>query len=442
MKDKDKNYRSNIARILLLGSGFVFVLSALLYNEFFLTLLDSNPPLLEITVEKIRLVQIYFLSSGLVLIVLSECTRRISWLEDVVTKSLMTNIFFSVLIIFLPLSILELSLKPFMISTTIFMRDSELGWKLMPNSEDAWGGVVVTINGKGLRGPELNYAKSSDVRRILYLGDSVTFGYKLATYEQTFPYLIEAILEDRLTSKIETINAGVGGYSPWQEYVYLAREGIKYNPDLIIVSFVLNDVTEKFGLVKFGGTHKGKQLERSVSSVFDWLIHKSSIVYFTRKISARMRFGSNIQQGAKQKEILDVRSLIYYSDRPGVQRAWTVTLENLGKIFTFSKEKDIPILLVIFPYMFQFDDINALSAPQNIVSQYALDNEVPVIDLLPILSEKEQGVKPEGYFLGELHLSLLGNEVVAEIIANFIRNEGLLIPESVMVLPDTEARQH
>ena len=419
---------SRVARALLLGSGLIFILLAVLYNEFLLTLLDSNPPLLDVTVKKIRFVQIDFLVIGLVLISLSEFVRRISWLKTLTNKPIITYMLFSFLILFLPLSILELSLKPFMISTTIFIKDPELGWRLKPNSKDAWGGVIVKINGKGLRGPELDYAKPPDVIRILYLGDSVTFGYKLENYEQTFPYRIETLLENRLTNKIETINAGVGGYSPWQEYMYLEREGIKYNPDLIVVSFVLNDITEKFGLIKFGGNHKGRQLERSVSSVFDWLFHKSSIAHFTRKIGAWIRFGGDVQQGAQRKEILDVKSLAYHPDRPDVRRAWKVTLENLDKIFAFSKEKDIPIILVIFPYIFQFDDINGLSIPQKIVKQYAFDNAIPVIDLLPILSEKikVQGVKPEGYFLGELHLAPLGHEIVAEIIANFIQYEGLL----------------
>ena len=92
--------------------------------------------------------------------------------------------------VFLPISILELSLRPFFelkTKTTIFVRDDVLGWRLRPNSNDIWGGVRVKINGKGLRGPELAYSKPPDVLRILYLGDSVTFGYTLNSYTETFP---------------------------------------------------------------------------------------------------------------------------------------------------------------------------------------------------------------------------------------------------------------
>jgi len=349
-------------------------------------------------------------------------------------KALVANILLSIFTIFLLILILEVSLRPFVIKdkntkTTIFIRDNALGWRLRPDFEDIWGGVKVKINGKGLRGPELDYDKPADVFRILYLGDSITFGYVLKSYEQTFPYLIEDILEDRFVREIETINAGVGGYSPWQEYIYLSREGIKYNPDLVVVAFVLNDVTEKFGLVRFGGTGEGFQLSKT-SIAFDRLSSKSNIMYLAKKISARIRFGSDIQKGAIERETLDVESLVYYPDRPEIKRAWKITLENLGRIFDFCKNRDIPIILVVFPFTFQFDEVNTLSTPQTILNQYAVGHEIPMIDLLPILSDriKEKGAKPEDYFLDLDHLSPAGSKDVAQIIADFIQNKRLITP--------------
>ena len=121
----------------------------------------------------------------------------------------------------------RLTLKPFVkkkpatVATGIFVKDRELGWKLKPNVEDKWGGVKVKINSKGLRGPEINYRKLPHVRRILFLGDSVTFGYLLERDDQTYPSQVARILKKKLLLAVESINAGVGGYSPWQEYSLL-----------------------------------------------------------------------------------------------------------------------------------------------------------------------------------------------------------------------------
>jgi len=166
--------------------------------------------------------------------------------------------------------------------------------------------------------------------------------------------------------------------------------------------------------------------------MFDWLSHKSSILYFAREISARIKFGRDTQKGAKEKELSDVKKLLFEQlldpDRH-FKNAWKITLKNLGSIFDFCKDRDIPILLVIFPYPFQFNDVNATSSPQKIVGQYAIDNNIPVLDLLPILAlkMKNQKMSPEELFHDFAgHLSPIGSKIVAEVIADFTRNERLI----------------
>lgn len=425
-------------RELLLCFGSIFILTASIYNEFLLALFNQERPLDAGTLTNIRHAQVKFLVIGLTLIVAADSVIiRVSWLESIAKKDSTTKLLLATLPILTLIAILEFSLEPFARIrrglTTIYVKDSELGWKLKPNAEDLYGGMPVRINGKGLRGPELNYAKQAGVKRILFLGDSVTFGYKLKSYEQTFPYLIESLLKDKSGYSVESINSGVGGYSPWQEYLFLAKEGIKYNPDLIVVSFVLNDVTEPLGLVKFGGSGEGWQLEHTVSGAVEKLLESSSVAYFARKLSARIRFGNDIQQGAELKEKTTVKEMVRHPDRPDIQEAWGITLENLRKIFDYAKAEDLPLFLVIFPFTFQFDDVTNLSTPQKILSKYAYDNKVPVIDLLPILAKKmaEEGSKPGDYFLDEDHLSPVGSEIVAEILANFIQQAGFLSHDRV-----------
>ena len=110
------------------------------------------------------------------------------------------------------------------------------------------------------------------------------------------------------------------------------------------------------------------------------------------------------------------------------------TLQNLGKIFDYAKARNIPVMLVIFPLTFQFDDVNTLSGPQKIVSKYASDNKVPVIDLLPMLSKKmhEEGVKTGRFvFWTWIIYRLLGVRLSQTILADFIQNERLITDEGV-----------
>ncbi len=428
----NRYYRSDPARILLLGAGATLIALAGVYNEFLFAFLDRTPPLEVATVQKIRSVQLHFLLTGLVFFAVAESMKRISWLGSFMNRRLVTKMLLSLLVTFLLIFIPEVSLRPFAVftdpKTTIYIRDAELGWKHRPNSEDVWRDIVVKINGKGLRGPELDYAKPDGVIRILYLGDSVTFGDGLESYEQTFPYVIESIFKSKFKTPIETINAGVSGYDAGQEYIYLSREGIKYSPDLVVVAFNLNDVTEKFGLLRFGGSGEGWQLSHTYSSNFQWLRDNSSIWYFVRKTGATVRFGRDTQAGAKRQETLDVKSLVDYPDRQDVMNAWQTTFEELRSTFDFCRERGIPVALVVFPWRFQFADVSGQAGPQKVVRQYAEGNGIPVLDLLPILAErmKQQGKKPEDYFLDSNHLSRFGNQIASEVIGSFIEKQGLL----------------
>jgi hypothetical protein len=199
-----------------------------------------------------------------------------------------------------PLLLLDLGLRPFVEpKTTLFVPDRELGWRPRAGAKDEWGHVRVEINAKGLRGPEIAWEKPGDVFRVLYLGDSLTFGYGIENVAETYPYLVGADLERRMDTTVETVNSGVGGWSPWQEHTYLVREGLRYQPDLIVVGFVLNDITEKFMLVRFGGREYGWQLDRTARSQLDGWLSRSALVSFAREGFAFLRFGSDLYLGAQ-----------------------------------------------------------------------------------------------------------------------------------------------
>jgi lysophospholipase L1-like esterase len=324
---------------------------------------------------------------------------------------------------------LELSLRAFVDlapvsepanATRLFVRDAELGWKLRPGAEDEWGGVRVRINDKGMRGPELPYAKPAGARRVLYLGDSVAFGFGIARHEDTFPFRVADLLAQDSTLAVETVNTGVGGYSPWQFHGVLASEGIRYAPDLVVVSFVLNDVTEKFELLRFGGTSEGHQLLLSVRS-------RGQV---GRRLVSRLRFGEDVAQGARELVELRAHQLALEPDSPRVKRAWDVTLANLAKIFSFCSEREIPALLVAFPYTFQLRDPSRFGAPQQVLHRFAAEHDVAYLDLLPHYAARVRPGALRAWFLDDDHPTERGHDLAARAMAERIRAEAWLRPGS------------
>lgn len=99
----------------------------------------------------------------------------------------------------------------------------------------------VVVNGAGWRMErDIAREKPGGVFRILGLGDSQMFGQGVETSE-TYLAMLERKLAER-GIRAEAINTAVPGYNTANEAAVLARRGVAYAPDLVVVGFVGNDL--------------------------------------------------------------------------------------------------------------------------------------------------------------------------------------------------------
>jgi lysophospholipase L1-like esterase len=114
-----------------------------------------------------------------------------------------------------------------------------LRYELSPGTATKARGKEIRINSRGFRGLE----PSSDpaVKRVIVLGDSITFGNNLAL-EETFPFQLQQQLATP-GRNLEVLNFGVHGYDTLQEVSSLEIRGLGYHPDLVVVAYCLNDVS-------------------------------------------------------------------------------------------------------------------------------------------------------------------------------------------------------
>lgn len=108
-----------------------------------------------------------------------------------------------------------------------------LGWTLKQNLDiiDALGNRV-TSNSKGIRGKKEFDIEKGEATRVLTLGDSFAFGQCVADDETFSSYL------EQLDRGIEAINMGNHAYGTDQQLLKLKNEGMQYEPDIIILGFV------------------------------------------------------------------------------------------------------------------------------------------------------------------------------------------------------------
>ena len=138
----------------------------------------------------------------------------------------------------------------------IFEGDPLLLWRLKPNLDHAiWDFTVLSTNAQSFRADYPTGVKPPGTLRIVCLGDSVTFGYRVPPvwperpndYNPDwlpFAMLLEKELRRANPNRaIEVFPMAVPGYTTHQGLAWLQRDIAYLQPDLVIASFGWNDAS-------------------------------------------------------------------------------------------------------------------------------------------------------------------------------------------------------
>ncbi len=113
-----------------------------------------------------------------------------------------------------------------------------------PNLDVSIGSFHLETNALGLRGRDLVSPKPDDVFRVVMLGDSVTFGWGVDA-EVTFAHRLEATWnEGAPATRLEVVNTALPKYDSNQEAAMLRQIGLSLEPDLVVLTYVTNDLAE------------------------------------------------------------------------------------------------------------------------------------------------------------------------------------------------------
>jgi lysophospholipase L1-like esterase len=132
--------------------------------------------------------------------------------------------------------------------------DRKVLFRIKPHSRE-------DINGSGYRDREFRKEKPAG-RRVLALGDSITAGLNVKA-EETFP----KVLEKKLGEGYEVYNMGVHGYGPDQSYVQLKEEGMRLNPDMVVLCLFANDFNDIFKNRLLGLDKKGNLVKNRLNII-------------------------------------------------------------------------------------------------------------------------------------------------------------------------------
>ena len=212
------------------------------------------------------------------------------------------------------------------------------GYTLMePGSHFTWGGIPVAVNSHGLRDPETLYEKPAGVRRVLSLGDSIVMGWGVRQEDRYGPLLETALNTQAGAGSFQVIDAGVPGWNTANELAYLEAEGLKYQPDLIVLDLTLvNDIGGKSALLKNGGV-----------PLINWLRDHT---YFYPFLAVGGEMLAARSQGKARIKTLDPPTdYRRYFPKNLKDPHWDQTWEPILQMQAVARQHGIPLVLVEFP---------------------------------------------------------------------------------------------
>lgn len=292
------------------------------------------------------------------------------------------------------------------------------GYTLMqPGSHYEWQDIAVDINSHGLRGPETTYEKPPATFRILNLGDSVVMGWGVRQ-EDTYGRQLESLLNEDGSGDLsfEVINAGVPGWNLENALAYLQAEGLKYEPDLLVLGLTLsNDIKGKSAL-----------LADNQPAAIKWL---RSNTYFWPFLTVQLRWMNARAEGRDRIDVIDPPTDPdkYFPTDPKAEQ-WKEFWSQVSAINHLAEENDIPVVLVIFPLEFQVLDESYPTLPQEIFIAKAEEAGIQAIDPLPAFRQACQD-RPGGvcqledrYLFADvwMHPSAAGHKLIAVELEEFL----------------------
>jgi hypothetical protein len=208
--------------------------------------------------------------------------------------------------------------------------DEKLKYRHKPSWETQYGDVLITYNERGLRDRPI-LPKSQDEFRILALGDSATFGWGVSQ-DQIFTSRLERILQDRFQRTVRVINSGVGGYNTVQEVTYFNNEGLTLQPDLVMLTYVENDIEENKG------------------------VHDPTAGTSLREIS----FPSMVVTMLRKLWLYRLADHVYHYALPDLngqppkpsrgEQGWSASMSALDELVEMCKQHKIPLIVFYFGY--------------------------------------------------------------------------------------------
>jgi len=364
----------------------------------------------------------------------------------------------------LALGAVEVGLRLTGLGRQFVVPDARIGYRLTPNFARTLQGfgmpsMKLATNDLGLRrDAPTSVVKPAGTQRVLVLGDSQTEG--IVENADTYAAVLEQRLGAGGKGRIEVLNAGVSGYSPLLEVLWLREWGLRLAPDVVVLAlYTGNDIGELTAReTNFAGFGPRLHLATMSGEGGDWTIRRPGAPSAPAQADAWLRAHSRAWEL--------VRSRMRGASPPGEEvvgrvaqscpgclqalwQAWLAetqpakyerALAQLGVVLELAQSAAESIgarlLVVVLPTKLEVEpesvrgvvatasatlglrqppELNGREARARMV-EACRARGIEVLDLLPELSEARAAAERDFYWAFDWHLDPGGNRAVAEAL--------------------------
>ena len=255
----------------------------------------------------------------------------------------------------------------------------------------------------GWRGRDHSIRKPVGTYRILGLGDSFLWGNGVREEDVCLAKLEKLLQKGREQPRIETVNAAMIYYNTVNQKELLEYRGLDYDPDCVMVYFALDDVKEEEDMKNppleyyrhYAIADNSKDVLSNYSSLWGW-------------VRQRYLFTSQARS--------HIKTFNGYYREDSVR--WKRCRQALIDMKTMCRDRNITMMVVIFPYFYSLDKNYPFTAIHDTIRQHCESNGILVLDLLPAYKSfkgPELWVHPI-----DQHPNEIAHGIAAETVADYV----------------------
>ncbi len=277
---------------------------------------------------------------------------------------------------------------------------ASLFWELSPDLNGVSGGDNVYTDSHGFRSPEIPMEKPPGQIRVMILGDSSAFGFRVKN-EEAFGSVAVKMLRQKYPGKdIRLINASVAGWTTYQASVFMKEKGWKFSPDIIIIAFNDDPQDEWKEDVERAPSPKIMPLMKVLYKSHIYLTVKKLVLNVKLKNSPSKIVSPSLGEAKKRVSLQQFRN-------------------NLDSIIDGATDRGAKVIAVSMPLQFSAGFIRDY---RNTQKKAADEEDFPSIDFI----KEFRKYPPHEVFMDIMHPTVKGHRIIGEKLYELIVNTGWL----------------